>query len=162
MAIASMEDKTTKLTSANQTLRKNPNARIPVDSEPGQCIERFLRKLSPNQERLYCRVATEGQKKQFAASGYPHSEFSPKQPLGKSKVGELTARACQMLGFPTARGHGFRRLFISTLANNPRVSVEESMRSSRHSSVSAQLAYQERNGVSESGKFAALGIEPSK
>ena len=28
--------------------------------------------------------------------------------------------------------------------------------------VAAQLAYQQRNGESESGKFVVLGIEPSK
>ena len=41
-AIRNMEDKTTKLSSANYTLRKNPNARIPVDSEPGQCIQLYV------------------------------------------------------------------------------------------------------------------------
>ena len=54
LAIANMEDKTTKLTYANHTLLKNPNARIAVDSEPRQCIQLFLLKLSPNQEQLYC------------------------------------------------------------------------------------------------------------
>ena len=63
-----------------------------------------------------------------------------------------------MLGFPDGTGHGFRSLFISTLANDPRVSVQESMASSCHSSVAAQLPYIERDARSEVGKFAALGL----
>ena len=48
---------------------------------------------------------------------------------------------CKMLGFPEASGHGFHRLFITALANDPGVSVEESMRSTGHNSVAAQFTY---------------------
>ena len=54
--------------------------------------------------------------------------------------------------------HGFRRLFVTTLANDPGVSVEESLVSARHSSVAAQRTYMMRDGVSETFKFNALGI----
>ena len=54
--------------------------------------------------------------------------------------------------------HGFRRVFVTTLANDPGVSVEESLASVRHSSVAAQRTYMTRDGVSETSKFNALGI----
>ena len=66
--------------------------------------------------------------------------------------------ACVKLGNPTETGHSFRRLFITSLANDPGVSIEESMQSAGHKSVSVQRPYIVCNGVSETAKFAALGI----
>ena len=63
------------------------------------------------------------------------------------------------MGHPGVTGHALRRLFITTLANDPGVSVEEAMVSSRHSSVAAQRNYIVLNGKSEDAKFAALGIK---
>ena len=49
-------------------------------------------------------------------------------------------------------------LFITSLANDPGVSIEESMQSAGHKSVAAQRPYIVPNGVSETAKFTALGI----
>ena len=46
--------------------------------------------------------------------------------------------------------------------NNAGVSIEESMISVGHNSVSAQRTYIMRNAESESAKFAALGMKKSK
>ena len=90
--------------------------------------------------------------------GSPKSAFSHNQPYGVNTIRKMMKHTCVMLGQSNCTGHGFRRLFITTLANDPRVSIEETMASSRHSSVAAQTAYIERNGDSEVGKFAALGL----
>ena len=66
------------------------------------------------------------------------------------------------LGFPRKTGHGFRRLFITSMANDPRVSLKECMESARHSSLAAQMPYIERNRISECAKFAAIGVLPEK
>lgn len=158
-AIQNMPDKTNKLSSSNTILRKNRSGRIPVKSEPGQCILRFLDKFSPHQERVYCRPATLAQLQDLRRSGRKKSMFSAREPLGVNTICLMMNDACAKLGHPECSGHGFRRLFITTLANDPRVSIAEAMESSRHSSVSAQLTYVERSGVSESGKFAALGFQ---
>ena len=56
-------------------------------------------------------------------------------------------------------GHGFRRLFITSLVNGEGVSVEEALGSARYDSVAAQREYMHRNHRSEANKFAALGIK---
>ena len=58
-----------------------------------------------------------------------------------------------------ATGHALRRIFVTTLANDPAVSVEAGMEASRHTSVSAFRGYQVVGKTSESAKFAALGFE---
>ena len=63
------------------------------------------------------------------------------------------------MGHPECTGHGFRRLFVTTLANDSGVSVEESLGSARHSSVAAQRTYMQRDGVSKYAKSTALGLQ---
>ena len=63
------------------------------------------------------------------------------------------------MGFLGVTGHALRRLFITTLANDPNVSIEESMLASRHSSVAAQRMYVLANRVSEAARFRALGLK---
>ncbi len=62
------------------------------------------------------------------------------------------------MGHPECTGHGFCCLFVTTLANDSGVSVEELLASARHSSVPTQRTYIQRDGVSECAKFAALGV----
>ena len=62
-----------------------------------------------------------------------------------------------MLGFNVC-GHAFHRLFITSLVNEPGVSVEESLAASHHNSVAAQHAYMTRGSTSEMAKFNALGL----
>ena len=84
--IQNMADKTNKLSSTNTIPKKNKAARIPVDSKPGRCIKRFLLKLSPGQDRLYCQEATANQKICFANQGSPNSVFSPNKSLGAGTI----------------------------------------------------------------------------
>ena len=158
--IQNMEDKTNKLTTTNTTLtRKEANQpKIPVDSIPGQIISKYLEKLSPGQTRIYCKPATIAQKFKFLGQGHPNAVMSPNQPIGINTIRSMLNDACKQMGHPECTGHGFCRLFITTLANDSGVSVEESLGSARHSSVAAQRTYMQRDGVSKCAKFAALGI----
>lgn len=54
--------------------------------------------------------------------------------------------------------HCLRSEFITRLANDGSVNDEERMRSARHSTVQASVAYQNRSFVSEMNKLTALGI----
>ena len=62
-----------------------------------------------------------------------------------------------MLGFNVC-GHPFRCLFITSLVNEPGVSVEESLAASHHNSVTTQCAYMTHGSTSEMAKFNALGL----
>ena len=157
--LQNMADKTHRLSTTNTTLRMEVQPRIPVKSIPGRIITNFMSKLSPIQDRIYCKAASPNQRKHFATLGYPDSSFSPNQPIGVNGISKMMKAALLKLGHPESTGHGFRRLFITTLANDPGVSVVEAMKSSRHSSVAAQLPYISRDATSETAKFAALGIK---
>ena len=108
---------------------------------------------------IYCRPATEAQKAHFKNMGHPDALFSPNQPLGEHSVRKLIKSGLEKMGFPGVTGHALRRLFITTLANDPHVSIEESMLASRHSSVAAQRPYVLADGVSEAARFRALGLK---
>ena len=154
-----MPDKTNKLSSSNTINRKNRSRCIPVKSEPEQCILRLLVKFSPHQDLFYYRPATMAQMKEFCCLGHPNSIFSAREPLGVNTVHLMMNEACAKLGHPECSGHGFHRLFITTLTNDPCVSIAESMDPPHHNSVAAQLPYVERSTVSEAGKFLALGFQ---
>ena len=156
------ERKTSKLSTRNTSLGQDENAHFPVDTKPGRIIEIFLDRLSPFQRRLYCMPANAAQKLQFASSNHPKALYNHNKPIGVNTIRVMIKAACKKLGFPDASGHGFRRLFITTLANDAGVSVEESMRSAGHNSFAAQCTYMKRNGHSETNKFKALGLVAKK
>ena len=60
------------------------------------------------------------------------------------------------------RSHSLRALYVTYLANDDGVSATETMLASRHSSISANAAYQQSNSRSESNRFKALGYIPPK
>ena len=55
--------------------------------------------------------------------------------------------------------HALHRIFVTTLVNDPAISVEAVMEASRHTSVAAYRRYQVVGKTSEFAKFAALGFE---
>ena len=58
--------------------------------------------------------------------------------------------------------HALWALFTTSLVNSKDVYDQERMISCRHSSVAANVIYQEADSTSEANKFAALGIFPKK
>ena len=67
-----------------------------------------------------------------------------------------------MADHPGVTGHVLRRFFITTLANDQGVSVEESMMASRNNSVAAQRPYIRADGHSEAARFKTLGLKRKK
>ncbi len=74
--------------------------------------------------------------------GHTDVWYSAKQPLGVNTIRKMMKEACRRLGSPGTTGHSFHRLFITSLANHPGVSVNMALKSSGHNSVAAQLLYQ--------------------
>lgn len=160
--INDLTDKSCKITFTNTVARQTNHMRLPVldENDPNDvagCIGRYLKKVSPSQLRLFCKEASPKQKHHYGTMGWPNAQMSPHQPLGHNAMRDLMREASNDLGFDVA-GHAFRRLFVSTLVNDGRVSAEESLASARHGSVAAQRPYQSRNNVSEANRFKALGI----
>ena len=86
-------------------------------------------------------------------------------PIGNSGINKLFKDGAKSLGLPNSEkfcAHSLRAYFITRMANGRGVSDEERMVSSRHNSIAASANYQERNSVSESNKFEALGIKCPK
>ena len=64
-----------------------------------------------------------------------------------------------MIGHAGATGHALRRIFVTTLANDPAVSTEAGIEASCHTSVSAYRGCQVVGKTSEAAKFEALGLK---
>ena len=93
------------------------------------------------------------------STGHPDAVFSANQPVGENTIRRVLTDALVLVGHPGAKGHALRRLFITTLANDPRVSIQESMNAARHSSVAALRPYIRVDGESEKAKFLASGLK---
>ena len=125
-------------------------------------LERYLAKLSPGQNRLFCKPATQSQMDTFREIGWKNAQMSPNQPLGVNSISLLFKRGAKLLGVnnpDTFGGHALRAYFLSKLYNSPEVSNVEEMCAGRHNSVAAGLTYVQRNAESEAGRFRALAKE---
>ena len=123
-------------------------------------LKRYMLKISPGQERLFCKPATEKQIESFVTNGFYNAQMSPMQPLGITMIRDLFKMGAEMLGItnPTQfGGHALRSYFCTQLYNSPEVSCKEAMGAARHSSVSASITYIQRNNASEAGRMRALG-----
>ena len=80
-------------------------------------------------------------------------------PIGKTKVRDDLADAFEKLGVSNAstlHPHAVRGLFISKLANDPRVSGKQGMAVARHTTASAYLGYQKLGAKSDAARTASL------
>ena len=85
-------------------------------------------------------------------------------PLGKGKIKELFDDGAKILGLSCADKfypHSLCAMMLTELANNPSVSLKETVTSARHSNLTSSLNYQHRDGESEVAKFNALGMNAS-
>lgn len=160
-------DKTHKLSVHNSYTRTTDFFRLPVNYEDpenlGASILRYLEKTSPGQKRFYCKVASPAHKQALAAQGYPKAEFFANRPLGENTIRKLMCEAAKLLGLPPDfKGHSLRHVALSKAANDPSVSLAETMRLGRHSSAAAAKNYQRVDGISEGNRMRALGILPAK
>ena len=131
--------------------------RIPAvaDKDDGNCLAssllRLKKKCRLDQERLYCHINPS--KKDTA---FP---FKANHPMGHNTVSNLFKGAVKDMGLDMTDIRGADSLkhhMITTLANDPNVSLKELMKASRHKSVSAHLQYIRSDHTSESQKIASL------
>ena len=153
-SLVNMDHKTNKVSTTNPYLDDGNPLKMPVYSNDkwdlccGGCLERYLDKLHPGQLRLFCKVARK--KNRF---------YNSLIPLGKTGLPNLIKAAGIDAGIQDIEsfsGHSLRKQYITMMANDPNVSLAETMQAARHSSVSASLAYQRKCGISETAKFVAL------
>ena len=156
------EDKTNKLNVANSHLREIERCRLPVLSngkdgdvknDAGGCLARFYKKLPDSKnDRFFLRIKKDG-------SGFTM------QPIGVNTIRSLYKSAFHIMGIPnwdSLKPHALRAHFITQLANDDGVNVEETMAAARHRSVSASAPYQKRSSTSECNRLKAIGIVGNK
>ena len=154
-------DKTLKINLGNFYARDEKElGRFPVmpdlDEDMGGTIMRWVEKLKaapgsskkkkPTTNRLYRRIAPDG--KSFE-----------NRPMGHETVRKTFREAFKFLGisnWETLRPHALRGLLISVLANDPSVSLKETMKAARHKTADASATYQKCTSKSESAKVSAL------
>jgi len=162
-----LTDKTHKLNVHNDHVRENSEyMRLPVlnDDPRSDClagsIKRFLQKMAPGQTRIYCKVVPSELRDN--SGPYQGQIFYPNNPLGRNTVLSLFKEGAAIQGLSNPHmfsPHSLRAYFVTMLANDSGVSVQECMTASRHTSVAASATYQERNMNSELNRFKALGIQ---
>ena len=150
-----MPHKTNKLSATNPVAKNHVGMRVLVGSNFGCIITNFFAKLSPGQMCIYCRAARRSLSRIWATP----RRFPPKSVAWRAFGQKSDQIGAQKMGFLSVTGHTLRRLFITTLAYDPCVSVEESMLVSRHSLVATQPPYMLADDVSEAARFKALGLK---
>ena len=117
--------------------------------EFGSALQRYIKVLGPEQTRMYCQVKPD------------NSGYYEKKPLGKHAITKLAKDAAVILNLSNPqkfRLHSLRAHFISTLANDGRVSLAECMHASRHRSAASSAVYQQTSETSEASRMYALNI----
>ena len=131
----------------------------PTSDDIAGSIERFLKKLAPGQTRFYCKTVAKEHCVPDENGNMPL--FYAHMPLGKSSINKLFKEGAKILGLPDPDSfcaYSLRAYFVTRLSNRKGVNDEEHMVSAQHNSVDTSAIYQERDCISESNKFAALGI----
>ena len=163
ISIDNMLDKTNKLSVHNSYLRQTGNSmRFPCDFDDdnnfGAALVRLVEKMSPGQTCIYCKVATTSYIASLQRMGHMKALFFPAKPLGAKTITKLFKDDANLLGLsPSFRAHSLRSAFITMLANDPSVSISETMSAARHTSVSASMNYQLADGISETNRLVAIG-----
>ena len=108
-----------------------------VRRDYGGTIKRLYEKIpkSDRTDRFYRKIAKCGSK--FCTNAY----------IGKGKIRERFQFAFKLFGisnWETIRPNALRSVFITKLANDPSINIEETMAAARHGSVAASIVYWER------------------
>ena len=154
-------DKTFRINLSNFYARNEKDlGRFPVmpdlNEDMGGTIMRWMEKLKaapkstkknkPITNRIYRRISPDG--KSFE-----------NRPMGHETVRKTFREAFKFLGisnWETLRPHALRGLLISVLANDPTVSLKETMKAARHKTADASATYQKCTSKSETAKISAL------
>ena len=151
-AVANLVDKTHALSAENgyrrdtTTLMKVPIlSDDPASGDYGGTMKRMLEKALPNQKRLYHQMKKDGTLSLVV--------------IGENKIRDLHISAARRMGVSSDSfrgGHAWRGFFVTNLVHAKGVSTAESMAAARHTSVSAHVAYQETDFISEGNRTLAL------
>ena len=152
-------EKTHKLSVHASYLRDTTNImRAPINHDDprdfGASLLRLFQKMASNQDRIYCQPVLKPHRQRVGGWYYPN------KPLGENTVSILFKDGAKILGLknPEEFGmHSLRAYCITTMANSEDVSLEECMNVARHSSVAANVIYQERSSTSEGNRMKATG-----
>ena len=85
--------------------------------------------------------------------------YFAKKPVGEDKIHEFQLNAAERMGLDMKYfhgGHAWRHFMVQGMVNDPTVSIQESMKASRHTSMSAHMGYTLSDKVSEERKIEAL------
>ena len=120
-----------------------------VRRDYGGTIKRLYEKIpkSDRTDRFYRKIADCGSK--FCTNAY----------IGKGKIRERFQFAFKLFGisnWETIRPNALRSVFITKLANDPSINIEETMAAARHNSVAASAVYHERSLMSEGNRINCL------
>ena len=164
-------DKTQKLSINNAHTRNMKGCwRFPIlEGDPsslGASIERLMGKMHPGQTRMYCSpIKAKDLPRVRLTENCKKMCFYHRKPLGENPIRRLFKEAAEIMGLedPSSfSSHQLRGLCITRMANDPSVSLAETMRVARHKSVSASKVYQRTDDVSEANRMKALSIVPAK
>jgi hypothetical protein len=160
--LTGLVDKAHKITSTTPIARNTKNAlRIPVDindmDSPGGSMVRLKRKATPGQKRLYTYPLTDAQKSKYRRNGFPDAATQPNKPIGVNKISKMMKEACAKAGL-NCMGHGLRAIAITTAANTAGLPEADSLAFSRHTSISAQKAYQRSSDKSEMTRLRSFQL----
>ena len=165
IAVASMNDKTSRITVNNNYARETSNwLKLPVVWEDpdnlGASILRYLRKLSPGQTRMYCQAASPSHRRKLTFEGHRDAMFFANKPCGVNSIRQLFREGAKLLGLEEGfRPHSLRGACITKMVNSPDVSLAECMSVARHNSASASKNYQRVDGISEGNRLRALRVK---
>ena len=159
------KDKTSTLGVNNSYARELGNTmRFPIiDGDMnnfGGSLERLIEKMSPGQVRIYCRPAGRDRLLEMRNAGFKNAMFYAASQIGEKMILQMFKDGAELLGLTNARHfkpHSLRGACITILANDPSVSLAETMKIARHTSVSASKVYQRVDGISEGNRLVALG-----
>ena len=162
-----MSDKTTKISLKNGHVRLESNdLRFPIISltdsnDPGGMLHRYMSKVSPKQERMRCKEASEQAKVRFRMLGHKHSSMFHLKPIGKDTMSKGMKEIAKRLDLKDWESFGAQalRAFMGTkLGNDASINTSEAMAALRHKSVSAHKTYNKTSGISETNRCIALRI----
>ena len=164
VAVRMMNDKTNKITLHNPRERDcGKLMRLPVlNNDPtSNCFAgsllRYIEKTDKDQIHLHCRAVPEKNRKVQMNKGLKGFYYQNLN-IGPNTISELFKEGAEICGLLSEDfcPHSLRALFITTLVNDENVSIQESMKAARHSSVSAHLEYIQTGKKSEGKRIECL------
>ena len=118
-------------------------------------------KVSPKQERMCCKEASEQAKVRFRMLWHKHSSMFHSKPIGKDTISEgmkETAKRLDLKDWKSFGAQALRAFMVTKLGKDASINTSEVMAALRHKSASAHKTYNKTSKISETNRHIALGI----